>query len=76
MNVMAKDKSNPLSLPFATPPDPNLSFVAFPTILTARAAAVSLQSILHQLNRQPPERQISEISYNPSTLRFEIKYEV
>ncbi|WP_018752654.1 hypothetical protein [Paenibacillus sanguinis] len=73
---MAKSKSKPISLPFATPPDPNLSFVAFPTILTAGTAAVSLQSLVHQVNKQPYDRRITEIMYNPSTLRMEIKYEV
>ncbi|WP_018750691.1 hypothetical protein [Paenibacillus sanguinis] len=72
---MAKTKPSAEPIPFATPPDPNRSFVLFPSrLLTAGSAAVSLESLLKQVHKQPVDRQIAEIAYDPAELKLEIHY--
>jgi hypothetical protein len=57
---MAKNRS----LDLAQPPDPDMCFVLFPAVhLTAASAAVSLNSLLLQLQKQPGDRKIA--SFHP-----------
>lgn len=63
-------------IPFATPKDPDICFVLFPSAhLTASSASISLQSLLLQVQQQPSERRIETISYDPQTRRMDIRFE-
>ncbi|MEF2965650.1 hypothetical protein V3851_07395 [Paenibacillus sp. M1] len=73
-NAKKTEKAEPITL--ASPVDPNRSFVLFPSrLLTAGSAAVSLESLLKQVRKQPAERRIEEIIYDSAALRMEIHYE-
>ena len=68
----SKNKSEPILL--AQPKNPNLCFVLFPAVhLTASSAAVSLQSLLIQLQKQPGTRRVEAISYDPQTRRMDVQ---
>ncbi|CAH8246338.1 hypothetical protein WJ0W_006886 [Paenibacillus melissococcoides] len=59
----------------AVPPDPDRCFVLFSTAaLTARSAAVSLESLLHQLQKQPGERPVSSINLDKESGKMEILF--
>ncbi|EES73464.1 hypothetical protein POTG_01759 [Paenibacillus sp. oral taxon 786 str. D14] len=68
-----KTKTEPNLL--ATPKNPNLCFVLFPSAhLTASSAAVSLRSLYLQLEREG-DRVIESIQYDEAARRLEIKFE-
>lgn len=56
----------------AKPRNLNLCFVNFPQDLTVRTVAVSLSSILNQVNHHTGEREITSISYDQTSRRLEI----
>lgn len=58
------------------PLDPDVCFVLFSsTHLTASSAAVSLQSLLAQVQRKPAERPIQSIEYDSQTRRLTLRFE-
>jgi hypothetical protein len=64
------------SVRLAQPRDPDICFVLFPSAhLTAASAAVSLNSLLLQLQKQPGDRRIAVIHYDQATRRMEIRFE-
>ncbi|WP_127488438.1 hypothetical protein [Paenibacillus ehimensis] len=74
---MAKPRSKPTSaerIMMATPPDPNRCFVLFSHILTAGTAAVSLHSLLRQVEKQPSDRPIEAIRFDPDKLVMEVLF--
>lgn len=73
---MAKTKTKVTPIPFAMPIDSNRNFVVFSRILTAGTLAVSIESLLNQIRKNPSDRQVTEIIYDPATLKFTIDYEV
>ena len=67
-------KNRPLTL--AQPLDPDMCFVLFPAVhLTAASAAVSLNSLLLQLQKQPGDRKIVAIQYDQAARRMEVRFE-
>lgn len=58
----------------AIPPDPNRCFVHFSRILTAGTAAVSLRSLLRQVEKHPSGRPIEAIRFDPDKLVMEVLF--
>lgn len=58
----------------ATPPDPNRCFVLFSRTLTAGTAAVSLHSLLRQVEKHPSDRPIEAIRFDPDKLVMEVLF--
>lgn len=55
------------------PKDPNKCFVLFPAVHPkASNVAVSLQSLLQQVQQEPGERQVEAIRYDPALRRLEV----
>ncbi|MNW34009.1 hypothetical protein D3C74_109760 [compost metagenome] len=69
----AKPKREPI--PLGIPRDQDLCFVLFPSgNPTASSVAVSLQSLLHQVQKHPASQQIEVINYDPQARRFDIRF--
>lgn len=62
--------------PMRIPRDPDVCFVLFPSAhLTSSSAAISLQSLQHQMQQHPAARRIKSIEYESQTRRLTIRFE-
>ncbi|QUO43434.1 hypothetical protein KDJ56_11030 [Brevibacillus composti] len=75
---MAKGKSKQATaeqVKLAFPHDPNRCFVLFPSAyLTAGSAAVSLHSLLRQVEKHPSDRPVQAIRFDPDRLVLEVLF--
>jgi len=59
----------------AAPPDPNRCFVLFSCAsFTAGTATVSLNSLVRQIEKQPKDRPIEAIRFDPDRLMMEVLF--